>query len=321
VKIQTPLLIILGPTASGKSDVAVKLAKQLNGEVVSADSRQVYRGLDIGTGKITKKEMKGVQHHLLDVADLSANTSSRNQFSVVKYVELAKQAIENIAAKGKLPIICGGTGFYIQALVDGIILPDVPANNELRKKLSKKSVPELLAQLKKLDPKRYNTIERKNIRRIIRAIEIATVLGKVPALKKQRNNYLPIFIGMNVPPAELRKRIHARLLKRIKAGMVGEAKRLHAKKPRGQNISWKRMNELGLEYRHLALHLQGKLTREEMITKLETEIWHYAKRQLTWFRRDKRIHWFSPKDVDRMELHYYNGVKQYGKSSKNRKDL
>jgi len=312
-----PLLIILGPTASGKSDVAVKLAKRINGEVISADSRQVYRGLDIGTGKITKKEMRGVSHHLLDVAALSSSTNSDNQFSVVKYVEQAKQAIDNITAKGKLPIICGGTGFYIQAIVDGIILPDVPANNKLRRELAKKSVLELQAELKRLDPKRLKTIEQKNVRRIIRAIEIATVLGKVPALKKLPNDFLPIFIGMNVPPAELRRRIHARLIKRIKGGMITEAKRLHAEKPRGQNISWNRMNELGLEYRYLALHLQGKLTKEDMITKLETEIWHYAKRQMTWFKRDNRITWFSPKEVDRMERHYYNGVKQYGKPSTN----
>ncbi len=290
------ILVIVGPTATGKSNLAVRLAKKLNGEVISADSRQVYKGLTIGTGKITKKEMKGVAHHLLDVAD------PHTQYSVIKYEADATKAIADCVQRNKLPIITGGTGFYIQALVEGIILPDVPPNKKLRAKLNKMSADRLLKLLKKLDPQRYKTIEKKNLRRVIRAIEIATALGKVPKLKKSAAKYEPLFIGLNLSPVELRKRIHARLLKRIKAGMIAEAKRLHAPKlagmdrTRSRGLTYARMNELGLEYRYLALYLQRKLTKKEMVEKLSTEIWQYAKRQMTWFKKDRRIEWHDPTD-------------------------
>lgn len=277
---KTKVLVILGPTAVGKSDLAVKLAKKHNGEVISADSRQVYTGLDIGTGKITEKEMGGVRHHLLDIAN------PKKKYSVVRFVEDASNAITDISARGKLPIICGGTGFYIQALVDGIILPDVPPNPVLRKKLEKKSLKALITLLKKLDPDRLKNIDQKNIRRIIRSIEIATVLGKVPKLKKSPVKYDPVFIGLKMSPEKLRERIATRLDKRLEIGMVKEAKKLHSK-----GLTWKRMDELGLEYRYLALYLQKKITLEEMKNKLSTEIWHYARRQMTWFKRDTRIKW------------------------------
>ncbi|MFA6601514.1 MAG: tRNA (adenosine(37)-N6)-dimethylallyltransferase MiaA, partial [Candidatus Paceibacterota bacterium] len=166
MKNRTTLLIILGPTATGKSDLAVSLARKLNGEIISADSRQVYRGLNIGTGKITKKEMGGIKHYLLDVAD------PKKTFDVTQYVGLAEKAISEIVAKDKLPIICGGTGYYISALVDGIVFPDVPPNPNLRAKLKLKSTSQLGIILKKLDPERYETIDKKNPRRLLRAIEI-----------------------------------------------------------------------------------------------------------------------------------------------------
>lgn len=279
------ILVVVGPTATGKSDLAVRLAKKFNGEIISADSRQVYTGLNIGTGKITKKEMKGVPHHLLDVAN------PKKKFSVVKYVELAEKAIQEILRKGKLPIIVGGTGFYVEALVDGVILPDVPPNTELRKKLQKKNAAQLFKMLRKLDPDRAKTIDPYNSRRIIRAIEIAKEIGKVPHVKTA-SRYNPFFIGLNLQKDELQKKIKIRLAKRIKQGMIREAQKLHK-----AGLSFKRMNELGLEYRYLALYLQKKLSKEEMIEKLNTEIWHYAKRQMTWFKRDKRIQWFSPKEI------------------------
>lgn len=281
------ILVIVGPTASGKSDLAVKLAKKFNGEVVSADSRQVYKGLDIGTGKITKKEMKGVPHHLLDVAD------PKKPFNVIEYVKLADEAIAGILKRGKLPIICGGTGFYIQALVDRIAFPEVPANKKLRKQLGSKIVSQLLTQLKKLDSKRFKQIsenesDRQNKRRIIRAIEVGRVVKKTafPVNATQSHLYKTYFIGLNPLRDELRAKIHARLLKRLKAGMLDEATRLHKK-----GLSWKRMEELGLEYRYMARFLQGKISKNEMIEKLNIEIGKYAKRQMTWFRRDKRIIW------------------------------
>jgi tRNA dimethylallyltransferase len=275
------IIVILGPTASGKSDLAVKIAKDIGGEVISADSRQVYKGLNIGTGKITKKEMRGVPHHLLDVAD------PKKAFNVTDYVNLAEKAIESISRKGKIPIICGGTGFYIQALVDGLILPEVPPNEKLRTKLAKKSCEQLFVILKKLDPIRAKEIDKNNPRRLIRAIEIATALGTVPKLKKS-DKYQTIFIGIRMPTEMLKEKIHKRLLARLDIGMITEVRRLHIK-----GLSWKKMEEFGLEYRYIARFLQKKITKEEMINQLESEICHYAKRQMTWFKRDKRVKWID----------------------------
>ena len=292
------ILVILGPTASGKSALAAKLAKKLartkwggfNGaEIISADSRQVYKGLNIGTGKITKKEMAGVPHHLLDVAD------PRRRYTVVRYIEQAHRVIAEIFSRGKLPIICGGTGFYISALVDGIVLPDVPPNPKLRARLKKETPETLFNMLLKLDLIRAKNIDPKNIRRVIRAIEIARALGSVPQNTKVKPLHKSLFIGINLPSEELREKITIRLFARISEGMVAEAKRLHS-----GGLSWKRMEELGLEYRYLALYLQNKITKPEMIEKLKTEIWHYAKRQMTWFKRDKRTQWFKPTDVSKI---------------------
>ncbi|MDP2967519.1 MAG: tRNA (adenosine(37)-N6)-dimethylallyltransferase MiaA, partial [bacterium] len=160
------LIVILGPTASGKSELAVRLAKKFNGEVISADSRQVYKGMDIGTGKITKKEMQNIPHHLLNV------TSPKRRFTVAQYRKLALKAIDKIFKKGKIPILCGGTGFYIQAVVDGIVIPEVKPDWRLRSNLEQLSTEELFNRLKKLDPKRAKTIDKKNRRRLIRALEI-----------------------------------------------------------------------------------------------------------------------------------------------------
>jgi tRNA dimethylallyltransferase len=284
------ILVIVGPTASGKSDLAVELALRHNGEIISADSRQVYTGLDIGTGKITTEEMKGVPHHLLDVAD------PRNRFTVVEYIDLAKKAIEDIANRGKMPIIVGGTGFYIHAFIDGAILPEVPPDEALRDELNKKSAEELFSILEKVDPDRAATIDRHNARRIIRAIEIATHIGKVPEVRLNPLPYEVRFIGLDVPGEKLKERICVRLEKRLSNGMIEEVKRLS-----DEGLSWERMEELGLEYRYLALHLQGKIPVTEMKEKLATEIWHYARRQMTWFKKDKRIVWISEPFLENAE--------------------
>ena len=276
------IVVILGPTATGKSDLAVKLAKRFNGEIISADSRQVYKGLDIGTGKITRAEMREVPHHLLDVIN------PRRQFSVSQYEQSANKMIEEILSRGKLPIICGGTGFYIQAITEGLALPPVPPNEKLREQLATKSAPELYEILRKLDAARAATIDRNNPRRLARAIEIAETFGKVSALKKNPK-YKSAKIGLSLSPEELKKRIRARLKKRIKVGMIAEAKKLHA-----GGLSWKRMEELGLEYRYLSRHLKHQISKDEMTHLLEKEIWRYAKRQMTWFKRDKNIQWFIP---------------------------
>jgi len=292
--IQDKILVILGPTSSGKSNLAVKIAKKFEGEVISADSRQVYKGLDIGTGKITKNEMRGVPHHLLNVA------SPKTIFTVAKYKELAEKAIEKISTRGKLPIICGGTGFYIQAVIDDIMLPEVPPNVNLRKKLKDKTVVELFELLKKLDPARAQNIDLKNPHRLVRAIEIATKLGSVPRLdvvgRPSGSKYDVLQIGIKTDDKILKKKISIRLFARISRGMVAEVKNLHS-----NGLSWKRMEELGLEYRYLARFLQDKISKEEMIRQLSAEIWRYSRRQKTWFKRDKRIVWIEASDLKNME--------------------
>lgn len=283
------IVVILGQTATGKSDLAVSLAKKLSGEIISADSRQVYKGLDIGSGKITKGEMKNVPHHLLDVAN------PKRQFSVAQYKKLADKKIEDLYKKGKLPIIVGGTGFYIQAIVDDLVLPEVKPNYKLRRGLERKSTKQLFEILKKLDKTRAKDIEKDNPRRLIRAIEIAKELGKVPKLKAN-SKYEVLQIGLKLKDEKLKENIKKRLFARIKKGMVAEVKKLHS-----QGLSWKRLEALGLEYRFLAQYLQGKIKKEDMLSKIETESWHFAKRQRGWFKRDSSTRWFKPSEVGKIE--------------------
>lgn len=257
------LVAILGPTASGKSELAVKLARKFNGEVISADSRQVYKGMDIGTGKITKKEMIGIPHHLLDVA------SPKRKFTVTQYRKLATLAINKIFKKGKLPILCGGTGFYIQSIVDGLVIPEVRPDWKLRKKLGKKSAKELFQFLKKIDPGRAKTIEKENPRRLIRAIEIVLKTnGPVPILEKKPLPYPVLMIGLKLSKKQLQKRIEKRVEKMFKLGLEKEAKKSPA--PIIGYREWSSPNPKDLIIQHTI---------------------QYAKRQMTWFKRDNRIHW------------------------------
>jgi len=292
---KSKIIVVLGPTASGKSDVAVRLAKKFNGEVISADSRQVYKGLDIGTGKVTKKEMGGIPHYLLDVAN------PKYVFSVVRFKKLAEKAIGDIVERGKIPIIAGGTGFYIQAVVAGVMFPEVPPDEKLRGKLTGKTTGELFKMLKKLDARRAKEIDPKNPHRLIRAIEIATHLGYVPYLDVSRpsecpSEYYVLQIGIKTDDEKLKDRIYKRLLARLRVGMVAEVRHLHEK-----GLSWKRMEALGLEYRFLSRYLRGKITKQEMIEQLNTAIWQYARRQKTWFKRDKRTKWFTLPEIKKIE--------------------
>lgn len=274
------LIVVLGPTASGKSDLSVQIAKKIRGEIVSADSRQVYRGMDLGTGKITKKEMCGIPHHLLDV--VSPNTD----FSAEKYKKKALCAIREIWRRKKIPVLCGGTGFYIDTVVSGAEFPKVPPNKSLRTKLSEKSAKELFRELQKLDPLRAKSIDRENKARLIRAIEIAKALGKVPLLATSPIDAEVIYIGIKKPREELKRRIAVRLDKRIRQGMLKEMEHLHA-----NGVSWKRMESFGLEYRWGARHLQGKISKADFRENLLRDINRYAKRQMTWFKRNRNIHW------------------------------
>ncbi len=267
------IIVVCGPTATGKSDYGVVLAKKVGGEIISADSRQVYRGLDIGSGKITTEEMDGIPHHLLDVAD------PNDVFSVTQYQTLATNAIKEIIDRGHIPILCGGTGLYIDAVVSGTVFPAVAPDPTLRATLENLSLEDLQDKLETLDPRRFALIDTQNKVRLIRAIEIATALGSVPETTK-KPQYDIEWYYLDFPDDVLKKRIHDRLYARMEHGMVEEVQRLHT-----EGISWERLEALGLEYRYLALYLQDKLSKDDMLTQLELAIWQYAKRQRTWFKK------------------------------------
>lgn len=282
------VIAVVGPTASGKSSLGVWLAQKLNGEIISADSRQVYKGLDIGTGKVTKKEMAGVPHHLLSVA------SPKKQFTVDDFVRMAEKAHSNILQNDRMAIVVGGTGLYVDMLLGRMSYPNVPPNAALRERLEQRTTKQLFAQLQRLDKRRAGNIEPGNKRRLIRAIEIAKAVGQSPGkletINTTNNKYNTLWLGLSPAPDKLQKNIRMRLFARIRTGMVAEAKKLHA-----DGLSYKRMEELGLEYRHLSLLLQNKITKQEFETQLERAIWQYAKRQMRWFKRNKDIRWVSGK--------------------------
>lgn len=277
-----PLVAIVGPNASGKSALAVKLARQFNGEVISADSRQVYRGLDIGSGKISKKEMRGVPHHLLDVAN------PRHTFTVADYQRQATSAIKKIWQRGKLPILCGGTGFYISAVLSGTVLPQVKPNPRLRKIFTQKTTKELFEMLKKSDLARDMKIDKHNRVRLIRSLEIVKSLGKVPKLNHKPLSADVLILGLSVTKPILINRIERRLRLRLKQGLVNEVKKLHL-----SGLSWRRLESFGLEYRAVALYLQGKFTKQEMLETINRESWQYARRQMTWFKKNTDATWVS----------------------------
>jgi len=312
------IIVVLGQNASGKSDFAVRLAKKINGEIISADSRQVYSGLNIGSGKVEGKWKKNLKsqisnlknkifvykniiHHCIDFV------SPRMVYTAGNFKKDAERAIIDIVSRGRVPIICGGTGFYIDAFLGNISLAEIPPNTKLRNSLEKKPREELLKILQKLNPSRAEKIDKQNKRRLIRAIEIIKHGRKSDKKNSQIRNKLNVFyIGVNRPPEILKQRIKNRLLARLKTGMIKEVRDLHFKK----NISWKRLDDLGLEYRYVSYFLRGKIKSEkELFEKLKTEIWRYAKRQKTWFKKNKKINWTSLSEKDSKKIE--NAVEKF----------
>ncbi len=283
------ILVIVGPTSSGKTSLGIALAQKFNGEVISTDSRQVYRGLDLGTGKVTLKETLGIPHHLIDIAE------PNEVYTVTDFVHDGKAAIENIRSRGKLPIIVGGTFFYVDALLGRISTPDVEPNETLRATLEKQSAEELFAELQSKDPGRAENIDRHNKRRLIRALEIIDALGIVPPLSLQEP-YNALTLGISLPKEELHTRIHTRLLERFDAGMIAEVEGLIA-----HGVTYARLSELGLEYRYIGEYLEGKIAYDTLLPGIEIKNRQLAKRQMTWLKRDQSIVWVHPTEIEKIE--------------------
>lgn len=279
------LIVIVGPTASGKSSLAIKLAKKYNGEIISADSRQVYKGLKIGSGVVTKKEMAGIPHHLIGIAN------PKRVFTVSDYKKLARKELDKIWKRSKLPIIVGGTGLYIRAAVDGLVIPEVKPNPKLRENLEKKTTVRLSQMLEKIDLRRWKDIDKNNPRRLIRAIEIATVLGKVPKQKMNPIKADILFLGIKKDRDILELAIRKRVGKMIKNGLIAETAKL-----RRDGVSDKRIGEFGFEYSSAFDLINGKIiSKSELLNRMTKFTLDYAKRQMTWFRRDNRIIWVRNK--------------------------
>lgn len=269
------VIIITGPTSSGKTSLSIKIAKKQNGEVISADSRQIYKGLDISTGKVTKEEMSGINHHLTDIRHPNEILTTH------EWKKLAEESIKSIISKDKIPIVAGGTGFYINSLIENYIYPSVSPDPKLRAKLEQKTTKHLQDILGKLDKVRLEDIDQNNRARLIRSIEIATKLGKVPKKETKPSPYDFEIITLLPDREELKKQIKKRTKTRIKAGMVEEIKKIHEK----MDVSWKRLEELGFDQKYVAQFLQNKISEEKMTELILRDNWRYAKRQYTWIRQ------------------------------------
>lgn len=277
VKEKPKLIVILGPTASGKSELAVKIAKDFNGEIISTDSRQIYKEMDIGTGKITKKQTKSIPHYCLDLQ------GPKTQFTVVEYRKKALEAIDKIYKKNKTPILCGGTGFYIQAVVGGITIPEVRPDLKLRKELENKTTKQLFEQLKKLDPRRAKQIDSKNKRRLIRAIEIIVKSGKPVPQTKTESQFDVLYIGIKKSLLELKKSINQRTDKMIKMGLEKEVKKLTKK------YGWTQVLKNTISYQEFR-----KLSTLNVVSNaIKLHTLQFAKRQMTWFKKNPDINWIK----------------------------
>lgn len=289
-----PLIVVLGPTASGKSSLGIVLAQRFSGEIVSADSRQVYRQLDIGTAKVTPQEQALVPHHLLDVADV------QETYTVSQFQQQAIEAIDGILTRGHQPFLVGGSPHYIQAVVDHLDIPPVPPQPALRARLEARPLPELLAQLEALDPQAAASIDRNNPRRVIRALEVCLVTGQPFSAQRRVADplYRSLLLGLSWPREVLYARIDDRVDERIQQGMIQEVRDLLT-----AGVSHERLEALGLEYRYISQFLHGQFASEaDMIQRLKYAIHDFTRRQLTWFRKDKRIVWIEGNDVERAEL-------------------
>lgn len=287
------VLCIVGPTSSGKTALGIQLAKKYHGEIINADARQVYQEFSIGTGKpaggkrITKDDRgyylyEGIPHYVMDFLP------PEKTFTVVEWRDVAMSAIRSIVKRKHLPIVVGGTGLYIQALIDNFQIPEVPPQPSFREAMGEKPLAELIEMLLRLDPDASKIVDLKNPRRVIRALEVATFTGE--AFTKQRKKLDPVvepfLMAIKHDRDELRRRINAAVEHNIEIGWIDEIRRL-----KKEGIAWDAPAMTSIGYRELARYVQGEIPLEEAIQKTKDATWQYAKRQLTWFKRDKRIHW------------------------------
>lgn len=286
------LIVLVGPTASGKTRLAARLARDLGSEVISADSRQVYRGLDIGSGKdLGDYVVDGVPvpYHLIDIAD------PREEFSVFAYQRAFRKCFTDLSGRGLVPVLAGGTGLYIEAVLRDYRMEEVPEDPELRRGLAEKSDAELADLLRSVNPRLHNTSDLAGRERILRALEIARHRAGAPA--ETGPALRPLVVGVRWDRAILRRRIAKRLAERLDGGLVEEVRRLLE-----EGVPPGRLHELGLEYRYVGLHLRGDLSREEMVRTLGIRIGQFAKRQETWFRGMERrgvpIRWIDGADYE-----------------------
>ncbi len=283
------IIVLLGPTASGKTDLGLLLAKNFNGEIISADSRQVYKKMNIGTAKpdgVWKNStyiVDSVPHYAIDIVNPDQD------FSLADYKAMANQVIADILRRKKLPIVVGGTGLYIQALVENLDIPKVEPDKKLREELEKKTLPELVKMLEKIDPASAKKIDLKNPRRVLRALEVFISSGE--SFFAQRTKSKPLYstlqIGLDWPREELYRRIDARVDKQVEEGLVEETKQL------AEEYGWALPSMSGIGYKQIGLYLRGKATLAEAVEILKRDTRRYAKRQLTWFKRDKNIVWIK----------------------------
>ena len=275
---QGKLIAVMGTNASGKSGLGIELAARYGGEVVSADSRQVFRGLDLGSGKITPEEAKGVPHHLIDVCEPG------EFFSMADFQRLAYAAIDDILTRGKIPFLVGGTGLYVDAVIDGYELSEIEPDLELRAHLETFETPVLYAMLKEKLPD--TQIDPKNRNRVMRALERLAADDYHPGRRSPR--YQVLKLGVTWPREILKQRIDERLEKRLNQGMIDEVKGLM-----DAGVSTEFLTKLGLEYRYITEYLLGKWTYDQMLDELARAIKRFAKRQMTWFRKEENLHWLD----------------------------
>ena len=288
------LVVILGPTASGKTEVAAKLAWDLHGEIISADSRQVYRGMDIGTGKDLNQYIinaKKIPYHMIDIID------PQDEFNLFEFQKRFYEIFSQIRNNSNLPILVGGTGLYLQAVLSGYKMPQAPPEPELRKDLDQKSIGELKEILFTFKPHLHNKTDSEDKQRLIRAIEIERARNVKNSEQEESPEIDAVVFGISWERSVLRQRITSRLEERLKHGMIEEVKRLHA-----AGLSWERLDCFGLEYRYISQYLQNLISFDEMKNKLNTAIHQFAKRQETWFRRMERkgiaIKWIKANECD-----------------------